>query len=585
MKKLKPSQEQMWLKNFPEGASDTPLPKKKVDEYFSEINKEHLNDIGLITTVGEELTWGEVEEGFLKTSNSLIGMDLKPGDNVAISLLNTTQLIYSIFACSKSGLTVNMINPFAEPKEVISRIQMKDAKILIAQDKFIPLFSKIKEVINVNHIVTTPIVAGATNKGQEPLDRNVGWWDDFIESGRYNTKKVKTFYDKRNPFIYTHSSGSTGPTKPIELGHDTFTHTAHMHAVAGMNFKRGNRWLSTIPGIFSTGINTSILLPILLGMTTILEYNYDRQVFLSNLKRFLPQYTVATKYFWNGIFEDEEFEGLDLSPFIYPTIGGEKLRRHEIRRYNKFGEEHNYMDGWKNGYGQCELGGGVGTSANNVGKKALNTIGNPYTHNTIVVTDLETGEELDYNKRGEIKVKTTTGMFEYVGMPEKTAEYYKDGLANLGDIGYVDEEGNYFIDGRISEFIKLSANEKLYPYEVEDVVEDLMEDNEFFDSAIRNYCVHGIEQDGVEIPVLQLQLSEECVDRKRYVIVTIDGAIKNRLPRKKQISAYKVRKESFPVSPAGKYIIAPFKAETDGFERVDENQELKPFELKSTNSI
>ena len=103
MKKLKPSQEQMWLKNFPEGASDTPLPKKKVDEYFSEINKEHLNDIGLITTVGEELTWGEVEEGFLKTSNSLISMDLKPGDNVAISLLNTTRY-YSGLSRGRSSM-------------------------------------------------------------------------------------------------------------------------------------------------------------------------------------------------------------------------------------------------------------------------------------------------------------------------------------------------------------------------------------------------------------------------------------------------------------------------------------------------
>ena len=563
MGNIKPSEEKVYLRNYPEGAADTPLPKAKLDEFFLEVNK-NQDKTGLIfAPTGQQIAIGQMIEEYNNVVKSLIGMGLQPGDNIAVSLLNVPEMVYTILAASKLGLTINMINPTADPQAIIGRIRALNPKVLIAQDKTAPLFEKIKDYIQVPYIVTAPIVNGYTNVGMEPIDKNVGWWADFIENGHFETKLIDAPYDENAPFIYTHSSGTTGPSKTIELGHDTFTHTAHMHRVAGLDIKTNDLWLSTIPALFSTGVNSSMILPMLLDFATILEPNFDREVFLNNILKFRPQAAIATKYFWKGMLDDPRFNGVDLSHLRYPVIGGEKVRRHEARHFDNFLEAHNNFYGIGNGYGQCELGGGIGNSCLNERSKGNNTIGFPYTHNTIVIKDLETGEEVGYNERGEVTTDVSTGMFRYAGMPEETARYYKDGVANLADLGYVNEKGEYFIDGRICEFIPVSSDTKLYAYEIEDVVEDIMESDPIFDEIIRDYAVHGVQDGEFEVPMLQIVVSEDHLDQEFEIIERINQAIISRIAPIKQIAGYNIRTENFPATTAGKTNLVPLKDDRD----------------------
>ena len=577
----KPSEEKVYLKNYPKGAAETSLPKTKLDEYFLNINGKEQERTGMIyAPTGEEILIGQMIEKYEDTVKALIGMGLEPKDNVAVCLLNVPEMIYTILACSKLGVTINMVNPMAEPADIIARINSLNPKALIAQDKTAPLFTGIKDYINVPNIITAPIVEGYTNADMEPLDKNVGFWSDFINNGKYVTKTFEVPYDETTPFIYAHSSGSTGPTKTIELGHNTFTHTAHMHAVAGLDIEPGDKWLATIPAIFSTGVNSSVVLPLLIKMALILEPNYDPDAYLQNILRFAPRAEIATKYFHKCMLYDPRFNGVDLSFLRYPVIGGEKVRRHESRKFDSFLEEHNNFYGVGNGSGQCELGGGVANSCLNEKSKGNNTIGFPYTHNTITIRDLETAEEVDYNQRGEITVQTTTGMLGYAGMPEKTQEYYKNGEANTGDLGYVNENGEYYIDGRISDFIKISDDVKLYPYEIEDIVEDFLESDPIFDEIVKDYAVHGVMNGEFEIPMLQLHIADEYMDRAEAIINYLYKEINNKISSDKQIAAYKIRTEAFPSTSAGKTDLGSFKIETEGFVTVDENQKLKPYVLK-----
>lgn len=586
VKKIKPSEEKIYLANYPEGAANTVLPKMKLDEYFLEVNGKDLERTGLIfTPTNEHIAIGKMIEEYNKTVKSLIGLGLEPGDNVAVSLLNVPEMLYTILACSKLGLTINMINPTASPEITIKRINSLKPKLLIAQDKTAALFENIKNYINVPYIITAPVVDGYTNVGIKPLDSSIGFWNDFISNGRYTTKSFEVPYDDKSTFIYTHSSGSTGPSKPIELGHDTFTHTGHMHSVAGLDFEPGDLWLATIPGLFSTGINSSIILPLLIKMATILEPNYDRKVFLNNIIKFMPRAAIATKFFWKGMLEDPAFNGIDLSYLRCGVIGGEKVRRHESRRFDDFLESHNNYYGLCNGYGQCELGGGIGSSCTNKRTKGNNTIGFPYTHNTIIIRDLKTGEEVDYNQRGEITAETTTAMFRYYGMEEETKEYFKNGRINLGDIGYVNKNGEYFVDGRVSDFIQLSEDLKIYPYEIEDIIEDILENDKNFDRLIKDYCIYGAPNDDFEMTALQIHISEEDIDQAEIIIKTLNKKINDRLPIESRISLYKARVSPFPATDAGKTKTSDLKEETDGFMMITEKEEIKQYTLKPRKKL
>ena len=566
----KPSEEKVYLKHYPEGAADTPLPKMKVDEYFSVNNTGKPDYISLIHgSTGQKITTAQLISSYNDAAKSLAAIGVKRGENVALSLLNVPELVYMILACSKIGATINMINPTVPPEDIVGRVRSLNPKVLIAQDKTAPVFNKLKDRLNVNSIVTVPIVKGITNFGMKPMDKDTGWWSDFIKLGK-NAAAPDVPYDPKAPFMYTHSSGSTGKSKPIELGHDTFTHMAHMNLFAVGRINPGDKGLSTVPAFFSTGVNGGLMIIVLLGITIVLEPNYNNQVFLNNILKYKPRLALATKTFWKGMFDDPRFDGVDMSFIEYPTIGGEKFRRYEARKFNGFLASHNNFFGFSNGYGQCELGGGICSSRAIENKvRDNNTIGIPYSHNTIIIKDFVTGEEVGYGERGAVTAKTSTAMFRYHDMPEKTVEYFKDGVANLGDIGYVNEEGEYFIDGRMSDFINLAGGVKLYPYEVEDVIEDVIETNLGFESVVRDYCVYGKPEGEYEVPAFQVYVDEADLEFAQGMVNEINSVMVYRLPKNKRIAVYKIRTEPFPVSFAGKMDVKKIKTETEGFTLVE----------------
>ena len=61
--------------------------------------------------------------------------------------------------------------------------------------------------------------------------------------------------------------------------------------------------------------------------------------------------------------------------------------------------------------------------------------------------------------------------FEYRNDPEKTASVYRDdGMATLGDLGYVDDEGFLYLSDRRADLI-ISGGVNIYPKEIEDVLQ------------------------------------------------------------------------------------------------------------------
>ena len=87
----------------------------------------------------------------------------------------------------------------------------------------------------------------------------------------------------------------------------------------------------------------------------------------------------------------------------------------------------------------------------------------------VYIRDEETGEKLGSNQAGEIMVKTKTMMNGYLNRYDETKEFYdEEWFANMGDLGYHDEQGKLFYKERIKELIKVS-NYWFGPGEVENV--------------------------------------------------------------------------------------------------------------------
>jgi acyl-CoA synthetase (AMP-forming)/AMP-acid ligase II len=97
----------------------------------------------------------------------------------------------------------------------------------------------------------------------------------------------------------------------------------------------------------------------------------------------------------------------------------------------------------------------------------------------------EEGEEIkNPGEIGEIVYRGPTVMKEYYKDEDKTREAFtKDGWFYSGDLGYFDEDGDYFIVDRKKECIN-TGGEKVYPHEIEEILET--------NPKVRYACIIGV---------------------------------------------------------------------------------------------
>jgi long-chain acyl-CoA synthetase len=77
------------------------------------------------------------------------------------------------------------------------------------------------------------------------------------------------------------------------------------------------------------------------------------------------------------------------------------------------------------------------------------------------------GNELGRNATGTLYFKAPeVGRFEYFKAPDKTSQSYRGDWFTLGDMGYLDDDGYLFLNGRSAETI-ISGGVNIYPQEVD----------------------------------------------------------------------------------------------------------------------
>lgn len=96
--------------------------------------------------------------------------------------------------------------------------------------------------------------------------------------------------------------------------------------------------------------------------------------------------------------------------------------------------------------------------------KKYGTVGFPMCNDTIEIVNK------DENGIGEIRVKGPNVMLGYYEMPEETSAVLKDGWFYTGDLGKIDEEEFLTITGRSKSMIVLKNGKKVFPEELEALV-------------------------------------------------------------------------------------------------------------------
>jgi len=105
--------------------------------------------------------------------------------------------------------------------------------------------------------------------------------------------------------------------------------------------------------------------------------------------------------------------------------------------------------------------------------------------------------EMKIADNGEVLFKSQAIMKEYYLEPEKTADTVKGGYLHTGDLGHIDEKGNLYLTGRLSENFKTMKGEFISPTTLESKFSP--------NSTLEQVCVTG---HGMDAPILLTSLSE-----------------------------------------------------------------------------
>lgn len=120
------------------------------------------------------------------------------------------------------------------------------------------------------------------------------------------------------------------------------------------------------------------------------------------------------------------------------------------------------------GYGLTE-GTGVTTANPPLGNRKPGSIGMALWEQEVAIMD-DNLVLLPPGTRGEICVKGEATMLSYLNNPDATAAAIQDGWLRTGDVGYMDEDGFFYVVDRKKDLIN-RGGENIYPREIEAVLE------------------------------------------------------------------------------------------------------------------
>lgn len=574
----KASIDRPWLKHYAE-LPDYKQNERTVYQELIEKNRSRKDQLAL-EYFGTKTSFGELFKKIDATAKAYYANGVREGDFVTICTAGIPETVYSFYALSKIGAVSNMIAPHFDHEQLVKRIEDCDSDVLVVMDTF---YDDIKEAISKSRIKKTIVIPslnasllGLISK-KHKIDRNANevYWNEFIKEGKYIDNVPTCEHKEEQPVAMVYSSGTTGASKGILLTNDSFQNSVSAYDKMGFDLRAGQKLYQIVPPWFSTGLSTSIHLPLSKGISVYMDPRFDRKNFVKNIVKAKTNYTVAPTSMYEGFLDKKLVKNRDLSHLTYPFEGGETLSTEVRTAVEEVFHNHGSSAELKVGYGQCEGGAGITTEIHNY-EHPEGTVGIPLAGVVIGIFD-EDRNELTYGNRGEVLASTPCRMKEYYKNEEATNEYfYIDENGRkwncTGDIGYIDEDGYLYIEGRASDY-SMVGDKKVYNFDIENTIKnvegiinvDVLEKRD--EQSENKIAIHIIPTHEF---MMAINDNPELLDDKLSELQTL---IFEKFQDQSLVPTIFKLRESFPHAKSGKRDTVSMMNETEGFINY-------PFEIK-----
>ncbi len=411
----------------------------------------------------EPITYRQLNEGANRAAHVLRKRGIRNGDRVSAVLLNCVEFLEVYFACAKLGAILVPLNFRLVGRELEYQLNDSGARMLVFHDSFIANIEEIRTRLKVEADKFIFMKSDAPSPDGSEGPECPPWAKDYHDlrneqpAAEPVPERPVAFDD---PLAIVYTSGVTGNPKGAVLTHKQ-TYFKNFQVAFYTEARPDDVFVAQMPLFHSGGLFIVATPSLCAGMTTVMRRGFDPAEFAKDIERYRGTIVLALTTMWRMILETGKLDEIDTSSVRCVFGGGERTPPSLFEELGKRGLQ------MRQGLGQTENSLMMMMPAEAVQRK-VGSIGKPGFFTDVWIAGPDGGNAAP-GEIGEIMARGPTVMEGYWNLPEMTAKTLVDGELHTGDLGYMDEEGYFYIVDRAKDMYR-SGGENVYPAEIEKIL-------------------------------------------------------------------------------------------------------------------
>ncbi|MEA2647407.1 MAG: hypothetical protein QOE92_2490 [Chloroflexota bacterium] len=469
---------------------------------------------------GRSLTYAEVLDGANRLAAGLAERGFGKGQVLAILAPNVPEYPAAFHGVALTGGAITTLNPTYTAEEIAFQLKDSGARFLVT----IPdLVDKAREAADASGVVEDVLAIGG--------GPGVAAFDTLMSDGPVPEIAINPAEDV---VALPYSSGTTGFSKGVMLTHRNLVANV-LQIENGQHISEDEGIIAFLPFFHIYGMQVLMNHALHKGATILSMPRFDLEPFLRTAQDHRVKRLFLVPPVVIALAKHPMVDQFDLSSVEIAFSGAAPLDAETAETAAR-------RVGCKvmQGYGLTETGPVTHLVPDTVDVVQPGSIGPSVPNTEVKVVDPDTGTELGVGDDGEIWIRGPQVMKGYLNNDEATRGCIDDdGFFHSGDIGHVDEQGEFHIVDRLKELIKVKGFQ-VAPAELEAVL--------ITHPSIADAAVIGIpDAESGEVPKAFVVFKEPMEE------AAVKAYVAEKVAHYKQLRAVEVLDE-IPKSASGKIL-------------------------------
>lgn len=419
------------------------LPAITIDRLLLDAMTAAPDHVAMIeAATGRTVTNGQVVDQTRRVAAGLARRGFGRGDVLAIIAPNCLEYPVAFLAASMLGGVVALPNPLGTTEDFAGQLRRTSAKLVLTT---LPLLGNV-----------LPAAAAAGTGGVIAIGEASGTvpFDDLLATEPLTAPPGAGATATTDLVALPFSSGTSGRPKAVMLTHRTLIANAHQFVI-GMPIADGTRLIAVLPFFHIYGLVIIMLTSLWRRRPLVVMPRFELEPFLEAIARYRVELAPLVPPIMVVLAKHPAVDRYDLSSLKLVMTGaaplGAEVEEAVARRLGVIVGQ---------GYGMTEVCGASHLQELATDQVRRGSVGKLVVNMEARIVDPATGGDLGADQRGELWMRGPNVMAGYLDDAEATNRTLDaEGWLKSGDIGYVDNDGYFYIVDRLKELIKYKGHQ------------------------------------------------------------------------------------------------------------------------------